>query len=527
MLAWSVLTGCSGDGQGASRRAQTLVYCSEGDPATFNPQLATSSLSLDATSGLVFETLLRSSQQAPDPTPWLAESWERSPDHLHYVFHLRRGVRFHAVDGFHPTRDMQAADVVFSFRRQLRKGHPFHHVAHGDYAYFRANRLHQAIMDVVEIDPYTVEFMLRESVPNLPQLLSMDFAAIQSSEYADFRATQPELFDARPVGTGPFRLTDYRPGQFIRYKAFDNYWGRPAGIPQLVFAISPSPALRYARMITGECDLMSEPQPGQVRLLKQESDLIIDSQPGMNVAYWAFNTNKPRFANAQTRQALSMAINREKILQVVFSGSAILADSPLPAGMAGHVATRPIPFNQIQARKMLEKSGWDFSRPVDIWAMPVQRPYNPDARKMAELIQYDLAQIGVRSRVRTYAWATFLDKLRRGEHDTVLLGWRADTPDPVDFLRPILSCAARANGTNRAFWCDEDFDRWLQQARVSDDPQDALLRAQERFREQLPWLPIAYARQFLVYRKDLSNVRRTPSGRILFANIRRNPETRP
>lgn len=160
--------------------------------------------------------------------------------------------------------------------------------------------------------------------------------------------------------------------------------------------------------------------------------------------------------------------------------------------------------------------------------MPVQRPYNPNARRMAELIQNDLAKINVKSRIVNYEWSQFLNRLRLGQQQTVLMGWTADINDPDNFLTPLLSCTGANNGTNRAFWCDKSFDENLTGARQASGMQrmQYLAQAQLIFKQQLPWLPIAHAQQFLAYRKDLVGIKLSATGGINFLNVyRKQPPT--
>jgi len=169
--------------------------------------------------------------------PGLAERWIFSPDGKTYTFHLRHGVKWHSNRIFKPTRDFGADDVVFSFERQWKENHPFFKVTSSNHSYFNDMGLPALLKSVEKLDDHTVRVALNE--PEAPFLsdLAMDFAAIQSKEYADAmgKAGTPEKIDQEPIGTGPYFLLQYQKDAVIRYRAFADYWDGKAKIDDLVF----------------------------------------------------------------------------------------------------------------------------------------------------------------------------------------------------------------------------------------------------------------------------------------------------
>ena len=159
--------------------------------------------------------------------------------------------------------------------------------------------------------------------------------------------------------------------------------------------------------------------------------------------------------------------------------------------------------------------------------MPVQRAYNPNARKMAEMIQQDLLEIGVRSNIISYQWDTFLQKVQSGEHQTVLLGWSADNADPDNFLTPLLSCTASYTGSNSAKWCNKEFDKIILEARKVTDQEkrkELYKRAQQILLQEKPWLPIAHTPNHLLINNSINNVSLSPLGTMSFQTIKMNTE---
>ncbi|PIE63971.1 MAG: ABC transporter substrate-binding protein, partial [Desulfobacterales bacterium] len=363
--------------------AKTLVYCSEGSPEGFNPAFYSSGTTFDATSRAIFNKLVEFERGGTRIVPGLAESWEVSDDGLTYTFKLRKGVTFHTTKDFTPTRDFNADDVLFTFKRMWDKKHPFHSVTPGNYIYFEGMGMPDLIKDITKIDDYTVRFTLNK--PEAPMLanLAMDFGSIQSAEYAEkmMQAGTPAVIDQKPVGTGPFQLVAYQKDAVIRYKANPDYWAGKAPIDNLVFAITPDPSVRYQKLKNGECHVMPYPNPADLEAMAKDKDVNLMSQEGLNVGYMAYNTTIPPFDNPKVRKALNMAINKEAILDAVFQGAGEVAKNPIPPTIWSYNdAIKDDPYDPAAAKKMLEEAGVKDLK-MEVWAMPVQRPYNPNARR--------------------------------------------------------------------------------------------------------------------------------------------------
>jgi len=460
--------GCSENNQ-YSVTNTGLVYCSEGSPETFNPQVGTSVISFDANARVLFNRLLAIDPETGHIRPSLATKWEKSKDGLEYTFFLRKNVRFHSTDWFTPERFFNSKDVLFSFNRQKQQDNYFHHVEGKIYNYFHSTGLAQNLAKLLIIDNYTIAFKLKKPDPSFLFYLTMEFSSILSEEYATHIQTNNlprEELDSKPIGTGPFQLKRYQTDSFIRYGAHPDYMHGAESIKNLVFAITSDPSIRYARLISGECDVMAQPLSSHYKLLQNHPDLQIQKQAGLNMGYWAFNTRKEPFDDPLVRKALSHAINRQTILDTVFNGLGEISNSPLPSTMKPHHNKNlaNIKYDPELAKQLLAEAGYSDGFETDIWAIPVQRPYIPDGQLMAELMQEDLRKIGVKINIVSYEWGVFLNKVGEGEHPTALLGWIADNQDAGHFLSNTLSCSAITSRTNRAFWCNQDFDDLIYQA---------------------------------------------------------------
>ena len=507
-----------------SAGAKTLVYCSEGSPEGFDPALYTAGTTFDASSHPVYNRLVEFVTGTTEVVPGLAESWETSEDGLEYTFHLRKGVKFHASDKFTPTRDFNADDVIFSFERQWKEDNPYNKVSGGTWEYFNGMSMQDLLKSIDKVDDYTVKFVLNR--PEAPMIanLAMDFASIQSKEYADamLAAGTPEMLNQEPIGTGPWSFVAYQKDAVIRYKANPDYWeGKPA-IDDLVFAITPDASVRYQKMKANECQIMPYPNPADIEAMKADPDINMLEQEGLNVGYLAYNTKQAPFDNPKVRKALNMAMDKQAIIDVVFQGSGKIAKNPIPPTMWSYNdAVVDDAYDPEAAKAMLAEEGVsDLS--MKVWAMPVQRPYNPNARRMAELIQSDFAKVGVNVEIVSYEWGEYLDRSKAEDRDgAVLLGWTGDNGDPDNFLAVLLGCDG-VGGSNRAQWCYQPFEDLIQKAKVTSDMAERTKlyeEAQVAFKEQAPWATIAHSVVFMPVRKEVTGYKVHPLGGHIFYGV--------
>ena len=509
----------------ASAQAKTLVYCSEGSPENFNPMLNTTGTTFDANQP-IYSRLIEFKPGETGILPGLAQSWDASEDGKVFTFHLRPGVKWHSNAAFKPTRDFNADDVLFSFNRQGKADHPFHKVSGGSYDYYGDMGLPKLIANIEKLDNLTVRFTLTE--PSAPFLsdLAMSFASIQSAEYADtlLKAGKPEQIDQVPIGTGPFSFVAYQRDANVRYRRFEEFWGPKAKLDALVFSITKDPAVRLAKLRANECQVSAYPAPADLPGIRADAALKLMDQPGLNIGYLAFNTTKKPFDDKRVRQALNMALDRKAILDAVYLGAGQPAKNLIPPTMWSYNdAIQPWPHDPAAAKKLLAEAGFPDGFETDLWAMPVQRPYNPDARRIAELMQADLAKIGVKARIVSFEWGEYRKRVAAGEHQMAQLGWTGDNGDPDNFFVPLAGCAgARVGGGNSAKWCNPQFDALINKAvTLTDQAERAKLyeQAQAIMREEAPFFLIAHSVAFQPLRKEVSGYVMSPFSRHIFDQV--------
>mgnify|MGYP002883232618 CR=1 FL=1 len=504
--------------------AKTLVYCSEGSPEGFDPALYTAGTTFDASSKPVYNRLVEFKIGTTETQPGLAESYDVSDDGTEYTFHIRPGVKFHTTDFFTPSRELNADDVIFSFERQMDAENPYNQYVEGaSWEYFNGMSMPDLIESIEKVDDMTVKFKLKRAEAPFVANLAMDFASIMSKEYADKLAESGAMSDLnqKSVGTGPYQFVAYQPDAVIRYKANPDYWNGKEAIDDLVFAITTDASVRQQKLTAGECHVIPYPNPADVQALKDDDSVNVMQQEGLNVGYLAYNTKVAPFDKTEVRKALNMAINKQAILDAVFQGAGQIAKNPIPPTMWSYNdAVKDDPYDPEAAKKMLEEAGVsDLS--MKIWAMPVQRPYNPNARRMAELMQEDFSKIGVNVEIVSYEWGEYLEKSKAEDRDgAVLLGWTGDNGDPDNFLAVLLGCDG-VGGSNRAQWCNEEFNDLIMKAKSGTQEERAKLyeEAQVVFKREAPWATIAHSVVYMPMSTKVSGYKMDPLGGHWFTGV--------
>ena len=511
-------------GSAAVASAKTLVYCSEGSPENFQPAINTTGTSFDAARP-VYNRLVEFKRGTTEVVPGLAERWEISDGGKTITFHLRKGVKFHSSKDFKPTRTFNADDVLFSFNRQWKSDNPYFKVSGGKYDYFNDMDMPSLLDSIDKTDDYTVVFKLKE--PNVAILanLAMDFASISSAEYADFllKKGTPEMLDQIPVGTGAFSFVAYQKDAVIRYKKNPDYYGEKALVDDLVYAITPDATARYAKLKAGECHVNGYPRPADLAEMKKDPTLKVLSASGLNIAFWAFNVAKPPLDKKEVRQALSMAIDRDAIIRDVYLGAGVKAKTLIPATMWSYDDKIPdYPYDPAKAKKMLDAAGVKTPLDIDLWYMPVARPYNPNGKRIGEMMQADLAKIGVNAKLVTYEWGEYRKRAQAGEDMTAQLGWTGDNGDPDNFFFLDGCTDGKPASNNIPKWCNIEFNDLMVKARVLPNQADRAKlyqRMQQIEHDEAPELLLAHSIVSEVTRANVTGYKMSPLGTHIFEGV--------
>ena len=513
--------------------ATNLVYCSEGSPAGFDPGQYTTGTDFDASAETIYNRLSQFERGGTVVEPGLATSWDVSPDNLTWTFHLRDGVKFHTTPYFKPTRDFNADDVLFTFNRMLDKDMPFRKAYPTEFPYFTDMGMDKNIAKVEKIDDKTVRFTLNSVDAAFIQNLAMSFASIQSAEYADklLKEGKPADINQKPIGTGPFVFKSYQKDSNIRYTGNKDYWKpEDVKIDNLIFAITTDPSVRMQKLKKNECQVTLFPRPADLQALKADPDLKMPQQAGFNLGYIAYNvmdkimgSDQPNpMAQLKVRQALDMSVNKQQIIDSVYQGAGQLAVGSMPPTQWSYDDTiKDAPYNIEKAKELLKEAGIKEGTEITLWAMPVQRPYNPNAKLMAEMLQSDWSKIGIKAKIMTYEWGEYIKRSKGGENGAMLIGWSGDNGDPDNWLGTLFGCDA-VEGNNFSKWCNPEFDKLVKEAKATTDIAERTKlykQAQQLLKSQVPMTPIANSTVYQPMRKNVENYKISPFGLNSFYGV--------
>ena len=524
-LVLSVLIGAGVlAGSPLANAANSLVFCSEGSPAGFDTAQYTTATDNDAAEP-IYNRLAEFEKGGTAAVPALATSWDVSEDGLTWTFHLRDGVKFHTTKWFTPTRNFDADDVLFTFNRMLNPDHPFRKAYPTEFPYFNGMSLDKNIASVEKTGPMTVVMKLNSVDAAFIQNLAMSFAAILSAEYADqlLKSGKPSDINQKPVGTGPYVFQRYQKDSNIRYAANKDYWApSQVKLDNLIFSISVDASARMQKLRKNECQVSLNPRPADVAGLKADPKLQVIEKPGFNLGYIAYNVQHKPFDQLQVRQALDMAVNKDEILKAVYQGAGQKAVNAMPPTQWSYDETiTDAPYNPEKAKELLKAAGVKDGTEITLWAMPVQRPYNPNAKLMAEMLQSDWAKIGLKVKIVSYEWGEYIKRTKNGEHDVSLIGWTGDNGDPDNWLGTLYSCDA-IGGNNYSMWCDPQYDTLIKKAKaVTDRDQRTVLykQAQQLLKQQVPITPIAHSMVNQPLSAKVQGFTVSPFGRNAFSGV--------
>ncbi|WP_313121259.1 ABC transporter substrate-binding protein SapA [Pantoea septica] len=532
MLILSLFSASAWSAESRDIRHSGFVYCVNGTLNTFNPQMASSGLAVDTLAAQLYDRLLDVDPYTYRLVPDLASSWEVRDNGATYRFHLRSKVSSQRTSWFTPTRAMNADDVVFSFARMFDRHHPWHNVNGGNYPYFDSLQFADSVQSVKKLNGNTVEIRLNSPDASFLWHLATHYAPVLSAEYADqlTRSGRQEELDRQPVGTGPYQLSEYRAGQYIRLARNPAYWKGVPRLQQAVIDMGAGGTGRLSKLLTGECDVLAYPAASQISILRDDPRLRMTLRPGMNIAYLAFNTRKAPLDRPEVRHALALAINNERLMESIYYGTAETAASVLPrASWAYDSEARVTEYDPKKARAMLASLGITDLH-LRLVVPSASQAWNPSPLKTAELLQADLAQVGVKVSIAPVEGRFQEAQLMAMNHDLTLTGWATDSNDPDSFFRPLLSCAAIRSQTNYAHWCSPGFDEALQKALLSQQLAGRIENyhlAQQMLARDLPVLPLASSLRLQAYRHDIKGLVLSPFGNASFAGVYRDEREEP
>lgn len=477
----------------------TLVIAIPNEPDAVNSLLSGERYGQEINRNVLYLPLVTYDERA-EITPMLAESWEMHDDTA-VTFRLRRDVYWH--DGVRTS----AHDVVFTFERgrDARTGYP-----NGDY--WAGWQAAQAL------DSFTVRFRMErqpEPLGNFPWIPIMPVHLLGSIPAAELKNAP---FNQRPIGNGPFRFVEHRPNDRWVFEANRQFpaalGGRPL-VDRLVLRIIPEPTAQQTELRTGNVHLITLVGVKDFAALDQMPSLRGIVMPGRQYSFIAWNTKRPLFDDVRFRRALSFAIDRQEIVNVLRGSYGQVAAGPVPPfHWSNDTTIRPLPYQPDSARAILtalgmrDRNGDRLVEQANGQPLRVELKFAAGSeaqRDVAELVRADLAAVGIRLVPRPLDFNTLLGQVTTPERnfDGVLMGYENDYKL---VLHDMFHSRALANPYQFASYRNASVDSLLDRLNTTTSRAEALplwRRLQTIIRDEQPWTFLFHYSDLLAAQEQL------------------------
>lgn len=406
--------------QGTPQKGGTLRVGRAGDFVHFDPFFAVT-VNLPMYRQL-YNTLVVYDEKL-NVQPQLAESWEYSDDKLSLVFHLRKGVTFHN------GRDFTADDVVKNVQRAQDAS-----LSHSMLGYTKP------ISDIKAVDPATVQFTFSEPANGI-----WDFLTVMG-------IVAPEAFEApaitKPIGTGPFKFVSWNPGQEATFQKYEGYWEE--GLPYLdevVVKALPDQQAAIANLEGGELDIVQGVPLNDIPRLKTSDSITLNNGVDAVQFYTLYcNVARPPFDNEKVRQAFAHAIDQQTIVDTVLFGVGKASDTPFPEWSLAYDASLVdyLPFDLDKAKALLAEAGHGDGLETTV----ITTSEAAEQRGMAQIIQSDLAKIGVKLNIKDISSADWNQVWPAKDYDLMISAAGFSQKDPSTLFNSMSGFRLDDNRTN-------------------------------------------------------------------------------
>ncbi|MBU2193594.1 MAG: ABC transporter substrate-binding protein [Alphaproteobacteria bacterium] len=483
----------------AAKQGGSIVITYKDDVATLDPAIGYDWQNWSMIKS-IFDGLMDYKPGTTELRPGLAESYEISEEGQTFTFKLRSGVKFHN------GREMTADDVKYSLDRVTNPktqspGAGFFGSIKG-FDEITAGST-ETLSGVTVVDPMTVKIELSRPDATFLHVMALNFASVVPQEAV---AEAGADFGKKPVGTGAFKLGEWTIGQRLVFARNEDYWRK--GLPyldQITFEVGQEPIVALLRLQKGEVDVPGDgipPAKFQEVMADPEQKARVVEGGQLHTGYITMNVEMAPFDKKEVRQAVNMAINKDRVVQII-NNRAIPANQPLPPSMPGYDnAYEGYAYDPEKAKAMLAEAGLGDGFETELFVMNT----DPNPR-IAQAIQQDLSAVGIKASIQSLAQANVI--AAGGEKDQAPMiwsggmAWIADFPDPSNFYGPILGCAgAVEGGWNWSWYCNEDLDKMATEADSVTDPAKADERSKMwseiygKIMEDAPWVPVFNEQRF-------------------------------
>ena len=433
----------NGSGGGtAGGYKNTLTWAQGADVTSLDPHQGKETPAVQVNTQ-IFDTLVTVDPETNEVVPQIAESWEQTDDQT-YVFKIREGIKFH--DG----SDLTAEDVKFSLDRARNSA--------------AVSYIVNFIEEVTVDDDHTVT--VKTTAPYAPTLrnLAIPFAAIVPKAVVE---ADENAFIQNPVGSGPYKFVEWNHGDHVTLKAFDDYYAGKPETENLIMKVIPETSQRTIALETGEVDLAYDLAVNDIPKVNSDDKLTVYEIPSLTCWYVSMNMNKKPFDNPKVREAMSMAIDRQTIIDTINAGSGQTADAIIAPAVFGYYSTGVKEYNPTKAKELLAEAGYPNGFSTTLWVND-----NQSRIEMCQAMQAMLLEVGVQCNLEVLEFGSFISRTTAGDHDLAYFGWTTSSGDADYSYYSLEHSTQQGAAGNRSFLADPDVDKLIEEARSNTNEEE-------------------------------------------------------
>jgi peptide/nickel transport system substrate-binding protein len=496
----SALTGCNRE-HTQDAKNETFTFGQGADPKKLDPAFASDGESAKVICN-IYEPLVKFPDGSTENVePCLAEKWEVSPDGLIYKFFLRKGVTFHDGTPFN------AEAVKFNMERMMDPA--------GDKPY---TDNYSAVETVGALDELTVEIKLKKPYTPFLKNLAMVLGGGMVSPAASKKHNDNMSTDPTGAGTGPYEFAKWDKGQCVVLKRNDKYWGDKAKLTNVIIKIIPDASARVMALENKDIDAMDGVDPNAIKQITSSGNKLFEVS-AQSINFLSFFTDVSPFDKVEARIAVAQAIDRKQLVDDLYKGSATVANSIFPPGMAGYDPdAKLVEFNPEAAQKTLSDLG---IKEISFVTYTNTRPYNTvGGTILAEYIQGCLRKVGLKVNITPLVWGSFLERVPKRDSNLCLLGWLWDNGDPDNFAKLPSDHTNFLN--NPSAFNNLKYDYLIKkgvQLPDGDERNGINKQCAQIIAEDVPILPISNSKLQVAYRPNVQGFTIQPTGDIHFAQV--------
>lgn len=435
--------------------------------------------------------------------PSLAKSWDISEDGKTYILHLMEGVKFHNGE------DFKADDVVYSLNRIVTVQGAVNSGFVSQIEGFDelANGVATELSGVKAIDDYTIEIKLKEPYAGFMASLAAAPVSILDEKTTTMAGDKFGIEPEFTVGTGPFKLKEWKLNEGIELVKNENYWKEAPKIDGVEIKVVPDTETQNIMYRNGELDILDlDYMVDYIPTYKQEFKDNLVSVPRVGITYFTFNENIEPLNNVNIRKALSMAIDRQAIVDSMYNGTASIENGIFPKGLIGHNENiEAIEYNTEKAKEILAAEGYPNGFDMEI---AIDSASSDTTKSVLEIISEQLSEIGVNASLKTYDESTWLATRKAGELGSFMSIWTADYNDPDNFIYTFFGTDENTKLRSLNYKDKEVIDRVAKaRAIINEDERIKEYQALEKkiISEDRAWLPMYAKEHYFALGKSISN----------------------